>query len=330
MRLLLIGFAAMREGLRFTGKTLELRSPARQIGGSWRCRSRSKKSPACAKTTRRWKSSLAPCMPPRCPPGSTTTRPEPCEESQAATWAVAQSLPQAEGQRQPGAGEDAGRSAAPEGHKRPPRLSAQADDEPHTAVRRDRDEDVAVGNLMRNRHLSRVIADVGLRELRPQIAYKAPPHGGCVVFVDRFFPSSKRCRWCGSKNNALTRRIAPPFVQSATAGKIGACTPRATCWTKVFASSRRPGLPREVTPVDRWPLRSISALQVVWSKQKGCKPTVRHQRRAAEVREFDYVSGDNSKRRLPIEHGPDAWKSVDVSRPFSRSRSSWTGAPYRR
>lgn len=65
-------------------------------------------------------------------------------------------------------------------------------------------EDLAVGNLMHNRHLARAIADVGLGELRHQLEYKAPMRGGQVVFVDRFFPSSKECRQCGSKNNVLT------------------------------------------------------------------------------------------------------------------------------
>ena len=65
-------------------------------------------------------------------------------------------------------------------------------------------EDLAVANLIQNRHLARAIADVGLGELRRQLAYKAPAHGGRVVFVDRFFPSSKKCRQCGSKNNLLT------------------------------------------------------------------------------------------------------------------------------
>ena len=65
-------------------------------------------------------------------------------------------------------------------------------------------EDLAVGNLMQNRHLSRAIADVGLGELRRQLEYKTPMRGGQVVFVDRFFPSSKACRQCGSKNTSLT------------------------------------------------------------------------------------------------------------------------------
>ena len=65
-------------------------------------------------------------------------------------------------------------------------------------------EDLAVGNLMHNRHLARAIADVGLGELRRQLAYKAPAHGDRVVFVGRFFPSSKTCRRCGTRNDDLT------------------------------------------------------------------------------------------------------------------------------
>ena len=46
--------------------------------------------------------------------------------------------------------------------------------------------------------------DVGLGELRRQFEYKAPAHGGQVVFVNRFFPSSKACRRCGVRNDGLT------------------------------------------------------------------------------------------------------------------------------
>ena len=65
-------------------------------------------------------------------------------------------------------------------------------------------EDLAVGNLMQNRHLARAIADVGLGELRRQLEYKAPMRGGRMVFVGRFFPSSKTCRRCGRHNASLT------------------------------------------------------------------------------------------------------------------------------
>ena len=65
-------------------------------------------------------------------------------------------------------------------------------------------EDLAVGNLMQSRHLTRAIADVGLGEMRRQLACKAPAHGGRVVFAGRIFPSSQTCRKCGSRNGALT------------------------------------------------------------------------------------------------------------------------------
>ena len=65
-------------------------------------------------------------------------------------------------------------------------------------------EDLALGNIMQNRHLSRAIADVGLGELRRQLRYKAPRRGGRVICVDRFFPSSKRCRRCGTSHDSLT------------------------------------------------------------------------------------------------------------------------------
>ena len=47
---------------------------------------------------------------------------------------------------------------------------------------------------VRNRRLSRAIADAGWGELLRQIAYKAEWAGRTHIKVDPWFPSSKRCR----------------------------------------------------------------------------------------------------------------------------------------
>lgn len=65
-------------------------------------------------------------------------------------------------------------------------------------------EDLNVLGMMKNRCLSRSIADLGLWELRRQLEYKAGWYGCRIVLVDRFFPSSKTCSECGEINENLT------------------------------------------------------------------------------------------------------------------------------
>ncbi|AOU98248.1 transposase [Acidihalobacter yilgarnensis] len=54
-------------------------------------------------------------------------------------------------------------------------------------------EDLNVRGMIKNRRLSRSIADMGFFEFRRQLEYKAAMRGGVVVVADRFFPSSKMC-----------------------------------------------------------------------------------------------------------------------------------------
>lgn len=65
-------------------------------------------------------------------------------------------------------------------------------------------EDLNVSGMMKNRCLSRAIADLGLFELRRQLEYKGGWYNCKIVIVDRFFPSSKMCSICGKKNDNLT------------------------------------------------------------------------------------------------------------------------------
>jgi putative transposase len=53
-------------------------------------------------------------------------------------------------------------------------------------------EDVAVGNMVKNRGLARAISDAAWRELRSMLEYKARWYGRDLVVVDRFFPSSRQ------------------------------------------------------------------------------------------------------------------------------------------
>jgi len=65
-------------------------------------------------------------------------------------------------------------------------------------------EDLNVSGMLQNRHLSKAVSDVGFRELRRQIEYKAKWCGSDVLVADRFYPSSRLCRFCGLINDSLS------------------------------------------------------------------------------------------------------------------------------
>lgn len=64
-------------------------------------------------------------------------------------------------------------------------------------------EDLNVGGMVKNRHLSRAISDIGFFEFRRQLEYKADMRGAVVVVANRFFASSKTCSACGNKMEKL-------------------------------------------------------------------------------------------------------------------------------
>ena len=64
-------------------------------------------------------------------------------------------------------------------------------------------EDLNVSGMVKNRHLSRAISDMGFFEFRRQLEYKAEMRGAVVVVADRFFASSKTCSACGEKVETL-------------------------------------------------------------------------------------------------------------------------------
>jgi len=59
-------------------------------------------------------------------------------------------------------------------------------------------EDLNVSGMMKNRCLSKAVADVGIFELNRQIEYKAQWYGKEVVKISRWEPSTKKCSGCGS------------------------------------------------------------------------------------------------------------------------------------
>jgi putative transposase len=51
--------------------------------------------------------------------------------------------------------------------------------------------------MMANRKLAKAIGDMGFYEFRRQLEYKCQLYGSQLLFVDRFYPSSKTCSNCG-------------------------------------------------------------------------------------------------------------------------------------
>jgi putative transposase len=58
-------------------------------------------------------------------------------------------------------------------------------------------EDLAVRNMVRNRHLARVISDCGWGEFRRQLEYKCQRARRDLIVIDRWYPSSRTCSACG-------------------------------------------------------------------------------------------------------------------------------------
>jgi putative transposase len=70
-------------------------------------------------------------------------------------------------------------------------------------------EDLCVSGMLKNKKISRAIADVGFYEFRRQLEYKCGWYGSELVIAPRFYPSSKRCSSCGhvKSNIELSERI---------------------------------------------------------------------------------------------------------------------------
>ncbi len=65
-------------------------------------------------------------------------------------------------------------------------------------------EDLAVRNMVRNRHLARAISGCGWGEFRRQLEYKCERYGRHLVVIDRWYPSSKTCSTCGHRLTDLS------------------------------------------------------------------------------------------------------------------------------
>jgi len=59
-------------------------------------------------------------------------------------------------------------------------------------------EDLNVSGMLKNRKLSKAVADVGIFELNRQIEYKSQWYGKQVVKISRWEPTTKKCSSCGN------------------------------------------------------------------------------------------------------------------------------------
>ena len=65
-------------------------------------------------------------------------------------------------------------------------------------------EDLNISGMVKNHCLARAISDVGMHELRRQLEYKSKFRECKLIIVDRWFPSSKKCSYCGTIKQDLT------------------------------------------------------------------------------------------------------------------------------
>lgn len=64
-------------------------------------------------------------------------------------------------------------------------------------------EDLNVQGMLRNHHLAKAIQEIGFYKFKETLVSKALVNDKQVVFVDRFYPSSKTCSVCGYKKRDL-------------------------------------------------------------------------------------------------------------------------------
>ena len=65
-------------------------------------------------------------------------------------------------------------------------------------------EDLNVKGMVKNHNLAESICEMNFGEFRRMLEYKAKWYNRKIIFVDRFYPSSKTCHNCGYVNKELT------------------------------------------------------------------------------------------------------------------------------
>ena len=64
-------------------------------------------------------------------------------------------------------------------------------------------EHLNVKGMLKNHRLAQAISDVGWSEFFRQLAYKTELHGGELLEVETFYPSSQTCFACGCQNKLV-------------------------------------------------------------------------------------------------------------------------------
>ena len=64
-------------------------------------------------------------------------------------------------------------------------------------------EDLNVKGMLKNHKLAKAIQEVGFYKFKETLVNKALVNGKQVVFINRFYPSSKTCSVCGYKKQDL-------------------------------------------------------------------------------------------------------------------------------
>ena len=73
-------------------------------------------------------------------------------------------------------------------------------------------EDLNVKGMLRNHKLASSIQELNFGEFKRMLEYKANWYGRKLIFVDRFYPSSKTCNHCGYVNKNLNYLTDNGFV----------------------------------------------------------------------------------------------------------------------
>lgn len=82
-------------------------------------------------------------------------------------------------------------------------------------------EDLNVQGMLKNHHLAKAIQEVGFYKFKETLVNKALVNNKQVVFIDRFYPSSKTCSVCGYKKRDLRCPRCPQFSASVEIKRMG-------------------------------------------------------------------------------------------------------------
>ena len=67
-------------------------------------------------------------------------------------------------------------------------------------------EDINMQNMAQGLSLAKSTNDNAFGQFRSMLAYKMQERGGMLITIDKWYPSSKTCRFCGAVNTELTLR----------------------------------------------------------------------------------------------------------------------------